>query len=118
MPANSKVVVHWSEAFKSKKNAGMAYVSLGRSEELKDIYIKGKVDPSGIHASPEALEETKRLQAIFDKRIDKLAEQKDKFWKVSYLNVRNGIKCHYKDLCIDNFIMNSDVFALGETCLG
>ena len=24
----------------------MAYVSLGRSEQLKDIYIKGKVDPA------------------------------------------------------------------------
>ena len=35
----------------------MAYVALGRSEELKDIYIKGKVDPEGIHASPEALAE-------------------------------------------------------------
>ena len=41
----------------------MAYVSLGRTELLKDIYIKGKVDPKGIHASPKALEETWRLQS-------------------------------------------------------
>ena len=66
VPANSKVVIHWSDQFKSKKNAGMAYVALGRSEELKDIYIKGKVDPAGIHASPEVLEETFRHQDLFD----------------------------------------------------
>ena len=28
----------------------MAYVSLGRSEQIKDIYIKGKVQKEGIHA--------------------------------------------------------------------
>ena len=69
IPANSKVVVHWSNEFKRRTNAGMAYVSLGRSTRLKDIYIKGKVDPQGIHASPEALEETERLQSIFDQNI-------------------------------------------------
>ena len=54
----------------------MAYVALGRSEELKDIYIKGKVDPKGIHASPEALAETIRLQTIFDNRVEKIVTQK------------------------------------------
>ena len=117
IPSNSKVVVHWSKAFESKKNAGMAYVSLGRTEELKDIFIKGKVDVKGIHASTDALEETRRLQTIFDQRVEKLTVQKDKFWKISYLNVRNGIKCHYKDIAIDNFITTADIFALGETCL-
>ena len=38
----------------------MAYVSLGRSEQLKDIFIKGEIDPEGIQASPLALEETIR----------------------------------------------------------
>ena len=110
-------MVHWSKEYKSKKNAGMAYVALGRSEELKDIYVKGKVSSDGIHASPVALEETDRLQSIFDQRLEKLTEQKEEFWKISYLNVKNGIKCHYKDVAIDNFIMAADLFALGETCL-
>ena len=94
----------------------MAYVALGRCEELKDIYIKGKVDPEGIHASPEALEETERLQSIFDLRVEAKKEHSTNFWKISYLNVRS-LKCHEKDVAIDNFLMNSDLFALGETHL-
>ena len=56
---------------------------------MKDIYIKGKVDPLGIHANPDALEETKRLQNIFDQRIQSLNEKKENFWRISYLNVRS-----------------------------
>ena len=70
IPSNSKVVIHWSGKFKSRKNAGMAYVALGRSEELKDIYIKGEVDPKGIHASPEALEETKRIEFLIISNVN------------------------------------------------
>ena len=94
----------------------MAYVSLGRSEQLKDIYIKGKIDPAGIHASPIALEATKRLQNIFDERLEKIAALKEKFWKISYLNVRS-LRKHFEDLAIDNYIMTSDIFGLGETWL-
>ena len=46
----------------------MAYVALGRTEQLKDIYIRGQVGPEGIHASEVALEETNRLQRMFDER--------------------------------------------------
>ena len=116
MPANSKVVIHWSREFKWQKNAGMGYVSLGRSEQLKDIYIKGKVDPLGIHANPDALEETKRLQNIFDQRIQSLNEKKDNFWRISYLNVR-ALKGKIMDVSKDNSLMDADVFALGETWL-
>lgn len=94
----------------------MAYVSLGRSEQLKDIFIKGKVDPTGIHASPEALEETLRLKSIFDERQKQIVMKKENFWKVSYLNVRS-LKCHYEDVAIDNIILTSDLFGLGETWL-
>lgn len=95
----------------------MAYVALGRSTCLKDIYIKGKVDPSGIHASPEALEETERLQSIFDERVRMMDDIREKHWVISYLNVRNGIKCHYKDIAIDNYLKSADIFGIGETCL-
>ena len=53
----------------------MAYVSLGRSERLADIYISGKVDPKGILASPAALEETNRLESIYDKKVNKIQER-------------------------------------------
>ena len=94
----------------------MAYVALGRSEELKDIYIKGKVDPADIHASPEALGETIRLQSLFDERVEAIEIQKEKFWKISYLNVKS-LKCHQEDVIKDNFIMTADIFALAETWL-
>ena len=94
----------------------MAYVSLGRSDKLKDIHIYGKVDTAEIHAAPEAVEETNRLQCMFDERIKNLEERKDKFWKISYLNVPS-LKKHKKDVDIDNFILNSDIFSLGETWL-
>jgi len=89
----------------------------GRTEELKDIFINGKVDPEGIHASFEALEETQRLQGIFDERVQQSSIQSINSWKISYLNVRNGIKCHYGDVSIDNYLLSSDIFAIGETCL-
>ena len=60
----------------------MAYVALGRSKELKDIFIKGKLDRNGIRASPEALEESKRLQKIFDENMEKLKQLKEMFFKV------------------------------------
>ena len=81
---------------------------LGRSRQLEDIYIKGKIDKEGIHASPEALEETKRLQAIFDENVSKLNAQAEGYWKISYLNVKslNGNKENVRE---DNFLMASDV---------
>lgn len=116
VPANSKVVVHWCKEFSYKTNAGMAYVSLGRSEQIKDIYINGKVQAEGIHADPAALEETYRLQTLFDKRVEKMNQRKDNFWKVSYLNVRS-LKLHKRDVEGDNFMMSADIFCLGETWL-
>ena len=94
----------------------MAYVCLGRCQKKDDIFIKGKVDPAGIHASPEALEETKRLDKIFDENIKKQNDLKKTHWIVSYLNVRS-LKCHEKDVAIDNVLMESDIFSLGETWL-
>lgn len=116
MPANSKVVIHWSKEFKKKTNAGMAYVCLGRTEQLKDIYIRGKVDPAGIHASPEALEESKRLQTIFDQRVQIMNEKRERYWKISYLNVAS-LRSKTNDVQKDNFLANSDIFGLGETWL-
>ena len=85
---------------------------LGRSRQLEDIYIKGKLDKEGIHASPEALEETHRLQAIFDENVNKLNEQAQRFWKISYLNVRS-LNGNEENVRKDNFLMESDIFVLG-----
>ena len=94
----------------------MAYVCLSRCQDKNDIYIKGKVDPAGIHASPEALEETKRLDKIFDDNVQKQNDLKESHWIISYLNVRS-LNLHKEDVRIDNVIMESDIFSLGETHL-
>ena len=116
MPAGSKVVVQWHEMFKNRTNAGLAYVALSRSEQLNDIYIKGTLERDGIHASTDALEETNRLQAIFDQNVVKSYERADEYWQISYLNVRS-LNCHKNDVAKDNFLMSADVFSLGETHL-
>ena len=51
--------------------------------------------------------------------MEQVALQKDlekTHWIVSYLNVRS-LKCHEKDVAIDNELMKSDIFSLGETWL-
>ena len=110
------MVIHWHKRFSDKKNAGMAFVCLSRCQKRNDIHLKGKVDPAGIHASPEELEETKRLDKIFDDNVKKQNDLKESHWIISYLNVRS-LKCHKEDVKIDNVIMESDVFSLGETWL-
>ena len=116
VPADSKVVIHWHPKFAHPNCAGVAYVCLGRSEELKDIYIKGKLDKEGIHASTEALEETNRLQTIFDQNVERLKEKTENFWQISYLNVRN-LNWNEEYVRKDNFLLAADIFALGETWL-
>ena len=116
VPADSKVVIHWHPKFAHPNCAGVAYVCLGRSEELKDIYIKGKLDREGIHASTDALEETNRLQTIFDQNVERLKEKAENFWRISYLNVRN-LNWNEEYVRKDNFLLSSDIFALGETWL-
>ena len=110
-------MIHWHPKFKSPNCAGLAYVALGRSEEIKDIYIKGKIEKEGIHASQDALEETNRLQAIFDENVNRLNQRAENFWQISYLNVRSLIGCHKDDVKKDNFILGADVFSLSETWL-
>ena len=83
---------------------------------LTDIYIKGKVDPKGILASSDALEETERLERIFDQRIENNQLKYEGFWKICSLNVRSLNK-HKEDVAKDNFILSADIFGIEETWL-
>ena len=114
--SGSKVNIHWSKDFKNKKNAGMAYVCLGRSEKLKDIYISGELDIEGIHSSPDALAETQRLQNIFDENLLKEKEKGNLFWKICYLNI-SSLRTKQQEVSNDNYLLDSDIFSLGETHL-
>ena len=108
--AGSKVVIHWHK----NMTDGMAYVMLGRCEKLADIFISGDFHTDGIKCSSVALTETKRLSDEFDLLFKKSTEIRKKHWKISYLNIRS-LSAHYLDLKSDNFILDSDMFGLGET---
>ena len=98
---------------------GMAYVMLGRSSRLQDIFIAGELDVNEIKCDPNALEESNRLDEMFDQSVEKEQERRSQHWKISYLNVRSmkAADGHAKDVAKDNFIMDSDIFGLGETWL-
>ena len=98
---------------------GMAYVMLGRSSRLQDIFIAGELDVNEIKCDPNALEESNRLDEIFDQSVEQEQERRFQHWKISYLNVRSmkAADGHAKDVAKDNFIMDSDIFGLGETWL-
>ena len=97
----------------------MAYVMLGRSQRLEDIYISGELDVSQIKCDPRALEESKRLEEVFNQSEKEKEERRAQCWKISYLNVRSikSADGHSKDVERDNVIMEADLFGLGETWL-
>ena len=89
---------------------------LGRSVRLEDIYIVGGFDKEGIKCDPDALDESKRLEKVFNDAQQKRKDKIDSHWKISYLNVANLI-AHHEDVVVDNEINDSDIFGLGETHL-
>ena len=115
MKSGCEVNIHWPNV----KKDGMVYVMLGRSERLEDIYISGELDVSKIKCNPEALEESKRLEEIFNQSEKETEDKRAKCIKISYLNVRSmkSADGHAKDVERDNVIMDADMFGLGETCL-
>ena len=116
MKAGQKVIIHWSKDLAK----AMAYVMLGRCELLEDLYIAGEFDVKQIICDIEfALPEAMRLLEEFEKSQKELRDQREKHWKISYLNVRSmkSYNGHREDVKSDNFIMDADMFGLGETWL-
>ena len=97
---------------------GMCYVMLGRSERLQDIFIvcEGEMDMGAIKCDYAALEESKRLEKIFEKAEQTAQSFKDSHWKISYVNVRS-LNAHLLDVIKDNIITESEIVGLGETWL-
>ena len=50
---------------------GMAYVMLGRSSRLQDLFIAGELDVNEIKCDPNALVESNRLEDLFDQSVEK-----------------------------------------------
>ena len=94
---------------------GMAYVCLGRSECLEDLFIVGDIDLEEIRCSSMALEESKRLLEAFHEKEEEQRQLLNSHWVFSYLNVRS-LKKHYEEV-VKNPILSSDLIAFGETWL-
>ena len=94
----------------------MAFVMLSRSQSKEDVYVSGEIVLSQIKCNPVALEENDRLCAAFMDRMNQNKETRRNQFIVSFLNVRS-LHAHKKDVSGDVDLMDSDVFALGETWL-
>ena len=49
--------------------------------------IAGELDISQIRCDQDALDESNRLQEVFDKYVAEMNEKQSNNWKVSYLNI-------------------------------
>lgn len=99
---------------------GMAYVMLGRPERKEDLYITEDFDPKEIKCDEKySLPESKRLSKVFEDNEKAKKDERDQNFKISYLNVRSmkATNGHKEDVALDNLIMSSDMFGLGETWL-
>ena len=94
----------------------MAYVMLGRCETIEDMYIIGDFDPEQIKCLPDAKIETERLIEIGQRRNAIEHDLYDSSWVIGSLNVRS-LREHHQDVLTDPFLMNCDIFGLGETWL-
>ena len=84
MNAGSKVNIHWT-----KLQPGMGFVMLSRTQRLQDIFISGELDVSQIKCDPKALEESKRLEEIFNQSQKEEVEKRAKY-------------CEQKSICFIN----------------
>ena len=110
--AGAIVIIHWNK----RMTDGMAYVMLGRSERIDDVFIAGDFDINGIKCSKLALDESNRLLQIHLNRNMDQDEFRSKNWKISFLNVMS-LNAHKNDVEKDNYLLDSDIFGLGETWL-
>ena len=97
----------------------MAYVMLGRSQRLEDIQIvekECKFDPAAIRVCPDALNESNRIQELFEANKAKEAFLWTNHFTISYLNVRR-LKPNLRHVKADHMLMKSDAIALAETWL-
>ena len=96
--------------------SGMAYVILGRSEDINDIYIAGEFDPEKIKCEPASLIEAERLDTLCLQKVAQQAELDNSSLNISFLNV-SSLRKHYEDVIKDPLLMKSDIMGLGETWL-
>ena len=91
-----------------------AYVMLGRTENLQQIYLDD-FDNSKLGCNANSLKESEYLQKKADKAIaENTWLSKPNTFRLSHLNIRS-LKSHYKDLASDSFLLKSDILGISET---
>ena len=95
---------------------GLAYVMLGRTERLEDIYLSGEIDFEGISASKLAMDEATRLTEIFKEAENVEMEENRESLTISFLNIRS-LRYKVTEIMKTMSLMHSNVFAFGETWL-
>jgi hypothetical protein len=112
--AGSKVVIHWHKKF----TCGMAYVMLGRSERLQDIFIDGDFKEEKIKCNPKAMEAS---VALLERALNNPVNASPWFLsskpgnlRISLLNIRS-LQAHFDDLKMDSVLLKSDLICLCET---
>ena len=96
--------------------ASQAYVMLGRTENLQQLYMsdfdesKLQIDPAG------PINETRELKRRADINIssNKWISASPGTLKIAALNIRS-LKCHFQDLLVDSCILKADILAISET---
>jgi hypothetical protein len=95
---------------------GLAYVMLGRTERLEDIYISGKIDFEGISASKLAMDEATRLSENFKEAKDVEMDENMEGLTISCLNIRS-LRYKVTDIMKTSLLVHSAILAFGETWL-
>ena len=91
-----------------------AYVMLGRTENLQQIYLD-EFDNSKLGCNANSLKESESLQNKADEIVAKNTWfSKPGVFRLAHLNIRS-LKNHYKDLASDSFLLQSDIIGISET---
>ena len=92
--------------------AAMAYVMMGRIQDLENLHITGQFDEKKIRCDKNALEEALRIE-----RISMSWKTKDVcLLSLASINVRS-LQKHYRDILADYKLLQKDVLCLQETWL-
>ena len=95
--------------------AAQAYVALGRTQELDQVYIISKLDPNKIYASPKALEEFSKMNARSVNQNPGVWEKEESSTvKIVSLNIAR-LEPHMESVKVDPTLLKADVIHLCET---
>ena len=91
----------------------MAYVMLGRTENLSQLYLAPFDDKRfGARSGPMCMNEELEKKALVNKINDTWQSSENTF-RLTSLNI-NSLNCHFDDLAVDSCILRSEAIAISE----